>query len=174
MPDENNTQKLEGADTSAANKQNEGANTNADTSTANQNEGKTETKTFTQEDVNRLIAKERKDVERKAKLSEDERLKADLDDARNQLRTRDTKDAVLEAAAKLGARNTNLIYKAVKDDLTFDKDGKPENLKDVLAQAKKDFPELFGDSAHVGSADAGSGRAQTNGSKVTMNDWLRQ
>ena len=149
-------------------------NSNSDTSTDTKNEGaanssdtSTDTKkdegldkVFTQEDVNRLIAKERKETERKAKMSEDERLKSDLEDARKQLRERDTKDAVQTEASKLGAKNTGLIYKAVKDDLTFDKDGKPENLKDVLTQAKKDFPELFGSNSN-GSADGGMGKTPT-------------
>ena len=155
------------SDTSTDNK-NEGATNSSDTSTDNKkDEGAG--KVFTQEDVNRLIAKERKETERKAKMSEDERLKFDLEDARAQLRERDTKDAVQNEASKLGAKNAGLIYKAVKDDLTFDSSGKPENLKEVLTQAKKDFPELFG-SQPSGSADGGE-KGQPTGK--TMNDWMR-
>ena len=156
------------SDTSTDTK-NEGAERGSDTSTDNKkDEGAG--KVFTQEDVNRLLAKERKETERKAKMSEDERLKSDLEDARHQLRERDTRDAVQTEAAKLGAKNAGLIYKAVKDDLTFDSSGKLENLKDVLTQAKKDFPELFGTNAAAGSADGGE-----KGQPLprSMNDWMR-
>lgn len=104
-------------------------------------------------------------------MSEDERLKADLEDARQQLRMRDTKDAVQTEAARLGAKNSALVYRAVKDEITFDKDGKPENLKDVLSQTKKDFPELFGGSQN-GSADGGTGKNSTAGN--SLDNQIRQ
>ena len=112
-------------------------------------------KTFKQADIDRAVKKASDDAAKKAKMSEDERRDAELADARGQLRERDTRDAVKEAAAKLGAKNSALVYRAVKEDLTFDKDGKPENLKDVLTQTKKDYPELFTTS---GSADGGAGQ----------------
>lgn len=186
MPDANqnatagdNAGNTNNADTSTANNQNEGGQqgqpplqqqNQSNTSTDNkQNEG-AKSKSFTQDEVNNLLAKERKEAERKAKMTEDERMKSDLEDARKQLRERDTRDAVQTEAQRLGARNGGLIYRAVKDDLTFDGNGKPENLAAVLAQAKKDFPELFG-AVSNGSADGGDGKSHAQ--SKTMNDWMR-
>lgn len=127
-------------------------------------------KTYSPEEYERAIKKAREDEAKKSKMSADERLQSDLEDARKQLKERDTRDAVQTEAQRLGAKNSSLVYKVVKDDLTFDKDGKPENLAAVLAQAKKDSPELFGGTASNGSVDGGaSGAPQAR----TMNDWMR-
>ena len=158
-------------------------NTNSDTSTDNKNEGNNSSntsndnkqnegannnhaKTFTQDEVNSLLAKERKaaekkaaDAEGRAKLSEDERVKAERDDALKQLRLRDTRDAVIEAAAAAGVKNAKLFWNAYNSEIeTDEKTGKITNLKDVLAVAKTDAPELFEVKRADGSADGGEGK----------------
>jgi hypothetical protein len=133
-------------------------------------------KTFTQDELNSIIQKrldkaerdwQKKvtDAEAKAKLSEDERTKAELADTRAQLAERDLRDTVKEAAEKAGVKNPRLFYNAYKDDLETDSKGKITNLKDVLEAAKTESPELFGTAPAppAGSADAGAG----NGSQVT-------
>lgn len=167
----------ENADTSTAQKE------GADTSTDSQTEGKTNSqsdtstgskqtegaKTFTQDEVNSLLARERKaaekratDAEAKAKLSEDERMKADLADARNQLAERDTRDAVIEQAQDAGVKNPKLFYQAYKSEIERDeKTGKITNLKEVLESAKTESPELFeAAKQNNGSADGGEGKGQ--------------
>ena len=126
---------------------------------------------FSQADIDRAVKKATADAEKRAKMSEDERKDARIAELEAQGRERDTKDAVQTEAAKLGAKNSGLIYKAIKDDLTFDKDGKPENLKDVLTQSKKDYPELFGEKSN-GSADGGEGK--TPSANNSLDNQIRQ
>lgn len=122
-------------------------------------------KTFTQEEVNRMLAKERrdsekraKDAEDRAKLGEQERLAKDNEDLRTQLVERDTRDAVKAEASKLGASNPDAVYKLVKDEIERDDKGKIQNLDDVLSEAKDLYPELFGVKKPEGAApDAGEG-----------------
>ncbi len=120
-------------------------------------------KTFTQADIDKALAKEKKnwqkqvaDAEERAKLSEAERAKAEADDLRTQLRNRDARDSVKDAAAKLGAGNPTAIYKIIAGDLEFDDGGQISNLNEVLDTAKTDFPELF-DPKPKQSIDGGAG-----------------
>lgn len=129
-------------------------------------------KSYTQEEPDREIEKARKDEAKKSKLSEDERLKSDLDDARAQLRERDARDAVKDAAETAGARSAARVYKIVKDDLEFDAKGSISNLKEVLASAKKDFPELF--APFKSSADGGAGQNSQNQTGGSMNGFIRR
>ncbi len=144
---------------------------NASQTTEDTNTNDKTEKTFTQADVNRLIKRETDKLEKRLKLDEDGRRAAELDDLKTQLRERDARDSVRESAEKSGAKNASLIYKVVKDDLEFDKDGKVTNLKDVLEQAKKDFPDLFNassdkandkvvDKKALSSVDAGEGNGK--------------
>lgn len=128
--------------------------------------GKPAPKTFTQDEVNRLLAKDRRefekkvrDAEEKAKLSEQERLQKEADDLRSQIKERDARDAVQSDAAKLGSSNPAAVYKLVKDDLEFDDKGQIKNLNEVLAEAKDLYPQLFGTVKPDGAPpDAGEGK----------------
>jgi len=125
-------------------------------------------KTYTQAELDALLKKAQKDADKKiadaqakAKLSEDERKDAELAETRAQLRERDARDAVKEAASKAGVKNTDLFYKAVKGDLEFNDDGTIKNLKDVLESSKTEMPELYGETEKPkaeGSADEGAGK----------------
>lgn len=132
-------------------------------------------KSFSQDDVNRLLAKEKrdwekkvKDAEEKAKLSEDERLKRERDDAVQQLRERDTRDFIIAQAEKSGVKNPRLFYSAYKSEIETDDKGNVKNFQDVLDAAKADTPELFGDAdsgknqkPQGGGADGGAGSIST-------------
>ncbi len=87
--------------------------------------------------------KQVKDAEAKAKLSEEERTKAEMAELRNQIRERDARDAVRTEAARLNVKNPQMVYRLVKDELEFSDDGKVSNLKDVIDSAKLEFPEIF-------------------------------
>jgi DNA polymerase III delta prime subunit len=127
-------------------------------------------KTFTQDELNTIIQKRLEkaerdwqkkitDAEAKAKLSEDERTKAELKEARDQLAERDRRDTVKEAAKNAGVKNARLFYNAYKDDLETDAKGKITNLKEILETAKIESPELFTEQAKpAGSADGGTGK----------------
>src|SRR6185437_9057446 len=78
------------------------------------------------------------------------------EDAESQLRVRDARDAVESAAKAAGFANPSKIYRLIKDELSFGDDGKPDNVKDLITIAKKDFPEELGSKAG-GSADGGAG-----------------
>lgn len=127
-------------------------------------------KTYTEAQYQANLSKAQKewekkvsDAEAKAKLSEDERLKAERDDALSQLRERDTRDSVIDKAGVAGVKNPRLFYNAYKSELEFDDKGNIANLQDVLETAKSESPELFSISAPppapapAGSADGGAG-----------------
>ena len=129
-------------------------------------------KTYTEAQYQANIAKAQKDWEKKvkdaetrAKLTEDERLKAERDDALANLRERDTRDAVIEEAGKSGVKNPRLFYNAYKSELETDQSGKITNLKAVLESAKTESPELFTAAPQPGgSADGGEGKGGNTGS----------
>lgn len=78
------------------------------------------------------------------------------EDAESQLRVRDARDAVEAAAKNAGFGNPSKIYRLLKDDLSFDDAGKPDNVKDLITIAKKDFPEELTSGKANGSADGGA------------------
>lgn len=88
------------------------------------------------------------------------------------LRVHEAKDSVVAAAKVAGFSNPEKIYRLVKDDLSFDDEGKPDNVKDLITIAKKDYAEELTASKGRGSADGGAGG---NGAGVgaSMNDYIR-
>jgi len=135
-------------------------------------------KTFTQDDLaaaeargRRVAEADAKKKEDEGKLSTEEREKRRADEAEARLRTREARDVLEEAAKDAGASNPTKLYRLVKDDLEFDDNGKPTNLKEVLVRAKREFPDEFGSKRPPGSADGGAGRG--SGTGRTMNDLIR-
>lgn len=121
-------------------------------------------KTFTQADIDRAVEKAVKEAEKKAaaaeakaKLSEDERLKAENDELREDIRRRDARDAVTEALQKAGAKSPQLLFRSIEGDLQFDERGNLTNVADVVKGLTIDFPEQFGTEAPAGGVDAGKG-----------------
>lgn len=161
MP-ETTTAETQGAETQTAeNKTTEGIETKTETQTAKTEETP---KTFTQDDINRLLAKEKrdwekkvKDAEEKAKLSDDERTKAELADTKAQLAERDRRDSAMDQAKTAGVKNPKLFYSAYGSELETDAKGNITNFADILGQAKAESPELFVTAAG-GSADGGEGK----------------
>jgi hypothetical protein len=98
--------------------------------------------------------------------------KAERDAAEASARARDltAKDLVQAAATEAGGKRPGAIYELVKGKLDFNDKGEITNVKDVIAQAKKDVPELFGISTQ-GNPGNGSG---DKSSPVDMNALLRQ
>lgn len=143
-------------------------------------------KTYTQEELDAALASDRQErkkaatakastAAKKTKADEGEsdesaELRKRAETAEAQLLARESRERVERAAKDAGFTNPAKIYRIVKDDLTFDDAGKPENLKDLLTIAKRDYPEELRKKAE-GSADAGAkGGAGAGGG---MNDVIR-
>jgi hypothetical protein len=146
-----------------------------------------ESKTFTQEDIDRIIddrlkrakktwEQEEKDKAAEAAKPEIDRLKSENDTIKGQLtafqqqvRERDAKDAVSDAAKKAGATDASPIWRMIKSDLEYDDEGKVKNLAELIRDAKSIAPQLF--KPVSGKADAGAG----NGTRAPKSgDWIRQ
>lgn len=124
-----------------------------------------EDKSFTQADLDRELAKQKKELEKaaqkekeRADLSEAEKKQAELDDLRTQLRMRDAKDDVVAALEKEGARSTLLMWNAIKGDLEFDDAGKLTNLTTLIKDLKADYADQFGEAKPTDSIDGGKGQ----------------
>jgi hypothetical protein len=149
-------------------------------------EGEGTPKTYTQADLDAALALDRQERKRAAtakasttkkqtKADEGEsdeaaELRKRAEAAEAQLLVRDSRERVERAAKDAGFVNPAKIYRLIKDDLTFDEAGKPENLKDLLTIAKRDYAEELRKKTE-GSADAGAKGGAGAGSG--MNDIIR-
>lgn len=152
--------------------------------------GGSDEKTYTQAEYDAAVAEARQSARkgktkstsakatRKTEGSDEEEDSAEVTEARKraetaeaQLRIRDARDAVESAAKTAGFSNPAKIYRLLKDDLSFDESGKPENVKDLITIAKRDFPEELEQKAN-GSADGGAGGRAGVG--TNMNDIIRR
>jgi hypothetical protein len=98
---------------------------------------------------------------KQGQMSEAERIQKERDEAiaeRDRLakaaRERDARDQFVKEAQAANALRPEALFR-LADDLEYDDDGKPTNIKPVITQLRKDYPELFG---AAGSADGASGR----------------
>lgn len=134
---------------------------------------------FTQKELDdmfaRRLARANRDAEDKAKLTKEQLLERERDDALSKVRNADARDSFIEASGIEYAKASKL-FRMYRDDIEFDKSGKPENLKDVIATAKKEWPELFTvDKKRLGGGDGGAG-GSGNGESATqgMNQLIRE
>jgi hypothetical protein len=130
--------------------------------------------TFTRAELDRQLAKQKKDLEKerdaaaaRAKLSDDEKKDAEINDLKNSLRMRDARDETIAALEKAGAKTPALLFNSIKGDLEFDeKTGKVSNLKDLMKDLQADYPDQFGVEKPAEGIDAGAGQ-QGGGTKLT-------
>lgn len=124
--------------------------------------------------VSRRVNRATKDRDDRAKLSKEQQLEKDLDEARAQVRDRDLKDEFVEATG-IDSGRAGRLFRMYRDDIETDDKGHATNIKDVLITAKRDFPELFGKVRVAGKADGGEGNGG-NGKAVggDMNAALRK
>lgn len=168
----------------------DGANTNDQTDNSGKDEGKgaddvTGLKSALQaeRDARKAADKTAKDLARELETiknsgkSESEKLAARLEalEKDNQakgaaIRERDAKDATRDAAKKAGAPDGDLIYRVLKGDIEYDDDGKPTNLKDLIADLKQTTPHLF--KPATTRVDGGAGNGSKPG-KDDMNSMIR-
>jgi hypothetical protein len=111
-----------------------------------------------------------KKLEDDAKLTKEQLLERERDDARRDVQERDLRDDFV-AETGLDLAKGRRIFSMYKNDLEVNDSGKASNLTDVVKRAKKDFPELFATSKVQGTADGGKGGSATGGN---MNDVLRR
>ena len=96
------------------------------------------------------------------------------EDAETRARALEAKDELFDFVDnprnKVGLKpeSRKLFWKLAKDELEYDDEGKPTNLKEVVSGLKEEAPALF---MAAGSADAGRGR-QTP-ANVNMNQLIR-
>jgi hypothetical protein len=144
------------------------------TSTDDEKDGKKE-KTFTQSQLNKIIEKRladaKKQFEKDKDLSESEKLKADNERLQKELNERNAFDDFDSFFGKKGVKNTRGLFRAMKGELSFDDKGKLENLKDLLEDAKADFPEFF--ESVKGDADGKKGK-DGDGKTVSFSDRIRR
>lgn len=120
--------------------------------------------------IDELDGRDKSDVERLTK--ERDQLKTDLADRETKVRERVGRVAAIEAAGKANAVSTKAVYALIRDDIDFDDDGEPTNVERLIAQAKKDEPQLF--RAAVGSGDGGKGGDTPQDENERMNQLIRQ
>jgi len=126
---------------------------------------------FSQTEVNRIVKREIDRALKNSKLPELETAQAKVAELEAQIKQKALREQVTEAAAKAGARNPGLLFRAVEEKLEFDETGKPKNLEQVFKDARSDYPELFG-STSKGKADGGAG--QHMNARLSMNELLRR
>jgi len=134
---------------------------------------------FSQADLDRLIAKAKKDertrLERQvqdAQLSETERLKAELEARKAEVRSLKTEGALLNAIKTAGGDDPEVISAWIQSKLTieFDDEDKISNLKDLLSEARERIPTRF--PRRPGSANGGDGKP--TGIGADMNSLIRR
>lgn len=145
--------------------------------TSGVNQAKTDSneRVFTQEELDRIIAKRLKEAQAKWEktkdLSEVERLKSENEELRQKVMLADAFSEFEKTASKMGVRNVRGLFKVLQSDLKFNKDGEAENLADLLKEAKTEFPEFFAPLT-PGSADAG--RKSERSTSTDMNAIIRK
>lgn len=159
MPEETKPDAAQNTDSSAT-----AAQQNKDTTPSQGGSADDKPKSFTQDDLDRLLAKTRREEKTKyekelenAQKSEVDRLKADLAEKDAKLAERDTKDEVTTFLKSSGCKRPEAAFLMVKGSISRGKDGKIEDLKALLAEAKQLAPEFFDDTQkRPGGADAGA------------------
>lgn len=140
-------------------------------------------KFFTQDDVDKLMARTRREEKAKyekqiadANKSETERLQTELAQLKSEKAERESKDEVIALLSKGGCKRPEAAYLLIRSSISRGKDGALEDTKALIAEAKEIAPEFFDDSPkRTGSADAGKqgdGAIKSVGQK--FNDAIRE
>lgn len=125
--------------------------------------------------IQRRVARATKEKDDEAKLSKEQLLEKERDEARNELRTANARDSFI-AATGLDYSKASRLFRVYANDLEFDDKGKPENMKDVIKTARSEFPEFFGDEGRQrkkGDADLGGGNGDGKKTAGGMNAAIR-
>jgi hypothetical protein len=129
-------------------------------------------KKFSQRDLNRHLAKQKKKADDEKDLTELERVKKEADELRSQLNLT-TQKSKFQTAIGLPETAANRLFNAYRDDIEFDDKGNIENLADIKKMAKSEFPTLFEAIAPKSKADGGEGKEKSDAGG-SMNDVIRR
>lgn len=167
---------------SAATQNTEPSTTTQPTTPATQAANTEEIETYTKDQLTKIVSqrlKEQKSQFEKqledATKTETERLASEVAQLKAEKVQRETKDEVTALLQKNGCKRPEAAFLLVKGMVTRDKDGKLEDTKALLAEAKQLAPEFFDDpQKRTGSADAGAKEnGETKSVGQTMNDLIR-
>lgn len=170
-----------GKDTDDATGKKAGTVDNSDDDSNDEGSGsdKRDGKFYTQDEINdivkRRVNRATKEKEAEAKLSKEQLLEKERDDARSELRIANARDSFI-AASGLDYSKGSKLFRVYASDLDFDDNGKPTNIKDVLKDAKSEWPELFGEQPQgkkKGDADLGGGNGDGKKAAGGMNAAIR-
>lgn len=92
-----------------------------------------------------------------------ERLRAENEQLKNTIRTRDAREIVTEMLQAAEARSPELLFAAVKDELQFSDDGQLRNAAELADGLRSRFPEQFGAKHTTPSIDGGAGTGGDGG-----------
>jgi cytochrome c1 len=124
--------------------------------------------------VQKRVARATKDADDKAKLSKEQLLERERDEAKNELRVANLRDEFISAAGDIPYAQASKFFRMYRDDLEIDeKTGKATNLKDVLKTAKADWPQVFKPDVK-GQGDLGGGSGGTKPVGADMNANIRK
>jgi len=90
--------------------------------------------------------------------AEVERLAAENEELRNEIRMRGAVYDIETRLASAGARSPELLVGKAKEGFQFGEDGKLDNPEALVEKMRRAYPEQFGREAPAGSIDAGAGR----------------
>jgi hypothetical protein len=122
--------------------------------------------------------KEQADADKAKEQGEFQKLYAD-EQAKNQtllneIRAERAERLVTFAATKANALRPDAIYRLIAGSVEYDDNGTPNNIDAVVAQAKKDYPELFQGSPGSGDGGRGNnGKSNVDGASQ-INQLIRQ
>jgi hypothetical protein len=109
--------------------------------------------------IQKRIERATKDAEDNAKLSKEQLLAKERDDALAAVRTSDARDAFISQSKIPDYSKASKLFRMYASDLEFDDKGKVTNMADVIKSAKADWPEVFGKVA-PGSGDLHGGKRE--------------
>ena len=90
--------------------------------------------------------------------AEVERLTAENEELRNEMRERSAEHEIESRLAAAGARTPGLLAEKAKEGFQFGEDGKLANPEALIEKLRRTYPEQFGRDISAGSIDAGAGR----------------
>lgn len=88
-----------------------------------------------------------------------ERLAAENEALRNEIRIRGAAYVIETKLAAAGARTPGLLAERAREEFQFDEDGSLSNPEALIERMKRIYPEQFGRDAPLGSIDAAAGRS---------------
>ena len=90
--------------------------------------------------------------------AEVERLAAENQELRDEIRMRGAVYEIESRLAAAGARSPRLLAKEASEGFRFGEDGRLTNPESLIENLRRSYPEQFGRDVTAGSIDAGAGR----------------